>query len=67
VRVRLRCALACRERLGGLPSSHLGTQTMTGGLEAVGPSSLVGLPENDSDLQPPLHTILDRQLGMKGP
>ena len=52
------------QRLPGLPSSHLGLESLTGALDEFGFESWVGLP-SDSE-QPPvdLHSQMEAKLGL---
>lgn len=58
----------CRvSRLPGLPSSHLGLQSMTGELDEFGFEAYLGLPEHSEVSGPDMHSVMESKLNMKTP
>ena len=49
-------------RLPGLPSSHLGLQSMTGELDEFCFDSYLGLPEQSENAEADMHSVMEAQL-----
>ncbi|KAL4427990.1 hypothetical protein ABPG75_002079 [Micractinium tetrahymenae] len=52
------------ERLPGLPSSKLGLEALTGGLEDFGFECYLGLPADSEAAPPDLHSQMEQRLGL---
>lgn len=49
---------------GGVPSSHLGLEAMTGALDAFGFESYLALPADSEAPPPDLHSQMEQRLGL---
>mmetsp|Transcript_87241 Transcript_87241/g.151790 ORF Transcript_87241/g.151790 Transcript_87241/m.151790 type:complete len:90 (-) Transcript_87241:448-717(-) len=49
-------------RLGGLPSSHLGLETLTGDINNLKWENYMNDPNMSERVQPPIHSIMEYQV-----